>query len=86
MPDEQGRIITFEDAMGEIEAGFEDVKADHPNLSDDDIYHDLTLNVMMDCSPRVRHSLARSFLGWDPEEDGDLYDRHNIPRKSLDYP
>lgn len=72
--------------MAEIEAGVVDVKADYPDLSDDDIYHDLALNVMYDCTPAVRHSVARSFLGWDSEEDMDLYVRHDIPLSSDEYP
>lgn len=79
---EVGRIKNFEYAMGEIEAAFEDVKSDMPELSDEDIYHDVCLAVMLDCTPTVKHSLARSFLGWDPEDDAELYFLHNIPLSS----
>jgi hypothetical protein len=70
---------TYESAMEAIEASVGDVKADYPDLSDDDVYHDLAINTLPLCSPRARHQLARSFLGWDPVEDRDLYINHNIP-------
>lgn len=72
---------TFDEAIEAIEAAIKDVAADYPDLSYDDAAHDLTINLFMDCPPTVRHELARSYLGWDPEDDRDLYERHNIPRK-----
>lgn len=70
---------TFESAMAAIEGSVADVRGDHPDLSDDDIYHELTLSTLPQCSPKVRHQLARSFLGWSPVEDKDLYINHSIP-------
>lgn len=72
-------FTSYEEAIQEIEAGVQDCIGDNPDASEDDAAHDIAVNYLHQCDPPTRHELARCYLGWDPENDRDLYDRHDIP-------
>jgi hypothetical protein len=77
---------SFEEVADAIEAGVQDCLADNPGgeVSGDDAAHDIAISLMTQCPPGVKYEIAISYLGWDPEEDSDLFKQHSIPTK-LEY-
>lgn len=78
---------SYEEVVAEIEAGVRDTIGDDDpgNVGADDAAHEIAVNYLSRCDPATRHLLARCFLGWDPEEDRDLYVKHDIPTEGERY-
>lgn len=74
---------SFEEVADAIEAGVQDCLADNPGgeVSEDDAAHDIAISLMTQCPPSVKYEIAISYLGWDPEGDADLFERHNVPKE-----
>lgn len=60
------RLVVFDyeyrnitDAMEAVDVAVKDYKADHPDLSEDDLYWDACQAVQMSCSPSLADELAR---------------------------
>lgn len=78
---EAGPVTTYEEVMEDIATGIRDTIGDNPDVSVCDAAHDIAVNQFFrsDIPDDVKQDLARCYLGWDPEDDTDLYERHRIP-------
>ena len=79
-------MTLYEETITEIETSAHvAVIESEGELGFEDAAHEIAISyaagLAEDLPAEVRHDIARCYLGWDPEDDADLYDRHNIPRK-----
>jgi hypothetical protein len=72
---------TYEEAIRDVDAMAAQVILENPEVSEDDAKHELATSFLYMCPPEVQHDIARSYLGWDPVGDADLYDTYQIPKE-----
>ena len=73
--------MTYDEAIAEIESAAGVAVAEQgEDLGHDDAAHDIAISYLhdSDINAEVRFDIARCFLGWDPEEDLDLYIREGL--------
>lgn len=70
---------TYEEAIDAIDGAARNAEYESGGeVGYEDAAHDITIALFRDMAPQVAADVARCFIGWDPWDDQDLYERHGV--------